>query len=433
MGEEVRGAEVAATEAAEVAAVVDSADVAAAEAEAAGAAAVDSAAAEAVGAATTTAAATKTDAAAEAANGNSNDEERRAAERAAQELAENNALAAVFDDVRECSGESQLSTPDRWVELGLVPTHMSAEDFEMFVYDYLENYMKEHKQEVAQQKAAAQQKVGSFHSAKTAVGIPAFMRNKESEVKPAENVAAAKTITKADTAADENTNAPTTTKTRANTQISPTADAESNTAANTDADAEGSAAASEPLFVSARPERTQHAKSTVTVSDPNNPFFGLEIPAGHKLELIEGEWTLVKDEAAEPVKRELDPRGIVTLVGQYSYYLYDEEQMTSTYAQWAFLAAEDDPLMTFVNCVREEGRTYPRPLAAGDLANPPFRMSASKVAQTWQQIQESGKYPDIIQVKASNGDIYYASTLYLTPAYAESLAEWSSVGRSMNV
>lgn len=332
-------------------------------------------------------------------------------QRAAQEVAENNALAAVFDDARDRSAKSQLSTPDQWAELGIVPDHMSAEDFEMFVYDYLEAYTKEHKQEVAKQKAEATKKASSFHSARTAVGIPAFMRNKEPEPQVESEV-----------------------ETAPEPQVAPkpqVADSDATSAAaSTD---ENAAAEAEPLFVSAQPERLQHAKNTVKIDDPNNPYYGLEIPAGYKMELIEDEWTLVEDAEAEPVRRELDPRGIVTLVGQHSYYLYDEEQMTSTYAQWAFLAAEDDQLMTFVNCVREEGRTYPRPLAASDLENPPFRMSATKVAETWHQVQESGKYPDIVQVKASNGDVYYASTLYLTAEYAESLAEWSSVGRAMNV
>ena len=48
-----------------------------------------------------------------------------------RELAENNALADVFDDVRRQSSDSQLVVPSRWVELGLVPGHMTSDEFEM--------------------------------------------------------------------------------------------------------------------------------------------------------------------------------------------------------------------------------------------------------------------------------------------------------------
>ena len=48
-----------------------------------------------------------------------------------RELAENNALADVFNDVRRQSSDSQLVVPSRWVELGLVPGHMTSDEFEM--------------------------------------------------------------------------------------------------------------------------------------------------------------------------------------------------------------------------------------------------------------------------------------------------------------
>lgn len=59
-------------------------------------------------------------------------------ERVAQQLAENNALARVFEDVRVQSREGLLVQPTRWSEIGLVPDHMDPEEFEMFVYDYWE-------------------------------------------------------------------------------------------------------------------------------------------------------------------------------------------------------------------------------------------------------------------------------------------------------
>ena len=70
-----------------------------------------------------------------------------------RELAENNALADVFDDVRRQSSDSQLVVPSRWVELGLVPGHMTSDEFEMLVYEYLEDYRRDHKDEIAAEKA----------------------------------------------------------------------------------------------------------------------------------------------------------------------------------------------------------------------------------------------------------------------------------------
>ena len=94
------------------------------------------------------------------------------------------------------------------------------------------------------------------------------------------------------------------------------------------------------------------------------------------------------------MKKEIHCEHIVTLVGQHSYYLYDSDLMTKNYAHWAFLAAEDNPLATFVDCVREDGRVYPRPFAAEDsrsrastptlsVAKPRMAMSTSSRRSTW--------------------------------------------------
>ncbi len=65
-------------------------------------------------------------------------------------------------------------------------------------------------------------------------------------------------------------------------------------------------------------------------------------------------------------------------MGAESYYLYDDSAMTDAYARWAFLAAEDDPVATFIECVREVVG-LPPPHGAGELANDPFRMNAEAV------------------------------------------------------
>ena len=60
-------------------------------------------------------------------------------------------------------------------------------------------------------------------------------------------------------------------------------------------------------------------------------------------------------------------------------------------------------------------------------------MTDEEIMQTFEQIVESGIAPDIQRTEASNGDIYFFSTDYLSRGYAKSLAEWASVERWMNI
>lgn len=325
------------------------------------------------------------------------------AEAAARELAEHNALADVFDDVRTQSADSALVTPSRWEEIGLVPAHMTPEEFEMFVYEYLEDYLKEHKQELADERARKRAKAHAVRSATHAVGVPPKIPNRRLAQIEADNEAGKDVLAAAEAAAAA-----------AAVPVAPAPEPADDAAADTDA---ADAAASE----------------SGTLAPDDSPFAGLRIPEGHKLVQIEGEWCLVEDEDAEPVRREINCKHVVALVGQGSYYLYDSDFMTDSYANWAFLAAEDDPMATFVNCVREDGRVYPRPFTAIDLENPPFNMSSDEIERTWEQVRDSGKYPDIERTEASNGDVYYYSTLYISKTYADSLAEWLSVERPRSV
>ena len=121
------------------------------------------------------------------------------------------------------------------------------------------------------------------------------------------------------------------------------------------------------------------------------------------------------------------------LMGAESYYLYDDSAMTDAYARWAFLAAEDDPVATFIECVREESSVYPRPMARENLANDPFRMNAEAVEAAFAEAGAQGRADDIERVEAPNGDVYFYSTTYLTPRRAQALAEWDAVERIRNV
>ena len=324
---------------------------------------------------------------------------------AARELAENNALADVFDDVRKQSADSHLVTPDRWAEIGLVPDHMTPDDFEMFVYEWLEDYLAEHKDEIEAERAAERAKAAAVRSATRAVGVPPKIPNRRLAQIEADNKA------KAAEAADKAPEA-----------------AESAAVAATPATSEPVPASSDNAGGNG-----QAAEDEQPVEDDRSPFAGLRIPEGYRLEQIEGEWMLVQDENAAPVRKEIKCNRIKVLMGMHSYYLYDETLMTDNYARWAFLAAEDNPVVTFVECVREDSRVYPRPYAAECLKNPPFRMTDEQIEETWQAVRDSGNYPDIERTEASNGDVYYYSTQYLEPGYAASLAEYDAVERPADV
>ena len=343
---------------------------------------------------------------------------------AARELAENNALADVFDDVRKQSADSHLVTPERWPEIGLVPEHMTAEDFEMFVYEWLEDYQVEHKDEIEAERAAERAKANAVRSATRAVGVPPKIPNRRLAQIQADNEAkAAETADKAPEAVEDSAEAESAAGVDASMQVDNAAES-----------AESAAVAAAPTASEPAPASPDDAsEDDQPAEDDRSPFAGLRIPEGYRLEQIEGEWVLVEDENAAPVRKEIKCNRIKVLMGMHSYYLYDETLMTASYARWAFLAAEDNPVVTFVECVREDSRVYPRPYAAECLKNPPFRMTDEQIEETWQAVRDSGNYPDIERTEASNGDVYYYSTQYLESGYAASLAEYDAVERPADV
>ena len=340
---------------------------------------------------------------------------------AARELAENNALADVFDDVRKQSADSHLVTPERWPEIGLVPEHMTAEDFEMFVYEWLEDYQAEHKDEIEAERAAERAKAAAVRSATRAVGVPPKIPNRRLEQIEVDNEA--KAADKAPEAVEDFAEAESAAGVDASVQVDNAAES-----------AESAAVAATPAASEPAPGSPDSAaEDEQPAEDDRSPFAGLRIPEGYRLEQIEGEWVLVEDENAAPVRKEIKCNRIKVLMGMHSYYLYDETLMTASYARWAFLAAEDNPVVTFVECVREDSRVYPRPYAAECLKNPPFRMTDEQIEETWQAVRDSGNYPDIERTEASNGDVYYYSTQYLESGYAASLAEYDAVERPADV
>ena len=254
-------------------------------------------------------------------------------------------MSAVLDDVRVQSADGRLVSPSEWLDAGLVPGHCSTDEWEMYVYEYLEGCAAER----SRAETAAIQTAVPIRTATRTVGVPRMMRGAEPE-----------------------------------------------------------------LESELEPETTQ-ADVSAAVHGAARPV-GPDAPAS--VELPAASQALPCDD-------------IVALVGKHSYYLYSTKHMTDAYARWAFLASEDDRVLTFVECVRDESRKYPRPMEASSLSNEPFNLSDEEIEALWETVRESGAYPDIETLTASNGDVYYFSTDHLTPRYAASLAEWNSVERDM--
>ena len=136
--------------------------------------------------------------------------------------------------------------------------------------------------------------------------------------------------------------------------------------------------------------------------------------------------------AAEALEEVWELDDIAVLEGS-SVYLYSTDEMSESFARWAFLAAENDDVATLVENARHESKVYPRPMKAKSLTNRPVYMTAERIAAAFEAVQESGLYPDVKTCSASNGDVYFYSTDYLSDAQAKALAEWESVERRANM
>lgn len=365
-----------------------------------------------------------------------------------RELAENNALARVFDDVRAQSRDGRLVIPAEWQERGFVPEHMAPGEFETFVFEYWNAVQHDLAEQAGQAPAEGepcahssegaegrQSSLGRDAASPTArprqsnvassriseVGVPPFLRgaqaNASEEVAEIGSAAA-----RSDVASEADGQADAASRNAAAPSRAAAGTAESAVASFRDAAAAPENAAS--------PAAEQEANAPALAS---SDFEGLRLPEGYQLVELEGEWVLVPDEDADQVELPVDCDDVVVLEGKQGRYLYDRTCMTDAYAHWAFLAAEDDDAVTFVDCVREESRTYPRPMPIETLENDPFRFSDERIFRIWDEVRMSGDYPDIQQTIASNGDIFFYSTRYLAPEYASSLAEWAAVERLRNV
>ena len=123
---------------------------------------------------------------------------------------------------------------------------------------------------------------------------------------------------------------------------------------------------------------------------------------------------------------------IVIRYGKKGTYLYSEALLANNYAQILFLNAEDNDLTTFVTLVRDESKTYPRPMDETSFMNPPFLWSRKKVRELFDRTRENGSFPDIKCTITTRNQRFYYSDWYLRDAQAKSLAQFYGVERGMN-
>lgn len=318
-------------------------------------------------------------------------------------------LVAVFDAVRAATRDSRLSQPVEWEAQGLVPEAMTAEDLEMAVYERL-------MEAGGAQPATSSERSGG--DAAQSVPIPARPRNKHIDSPFSSSNGRAvgapafkrrRAVAEVPAAAEEG--------------ASPRMDGEGRLGTERSAGkaAVGLETAERDVAGYGAAERASDSTESQAISDG-----ALSAAAGAAVAEAEAE-------ATETVPLFPECEGIRLLMGARSYYLYDSAAMTDSYARWAFLAAEDDPVATFVECVREESAVYPRPMARATLANDPFRLDAAAVEAAFADAEAQDRAEDIQRIEASNGDVYFFSTRFLTPVRAQALAEWDAVERKRNV
>ncbi|MEY8460545.1 hypothetical protein AALA69_05375 [Eggerthellaceae bacterium 24-137] len=312
------------------------------------------------------------------------------------------AIALVMDAVRAATRESRLTQPCEWEAAGLVPPAMTAEDLEMAVYDALMEHgepVPEGGAEAGEGPAQASRPVNKhvrsvFSSSNgRCVGASPFKH----QAAPAK----------------EEPEAPATEELRGGIGCPDRASSSSELSKMEESSGDAgrsdraSSAATGTAQWAVPPSEDCLSESECPAAPPKGSDEGDSLP--------------------------YDCKNIRLLLGATSYYLYDASAMTDAYARWSFLAAEDDPVATFVECVREESSVYPRPMARANLANDPFRLSAEAVEAAFAEARAQGRADDIERTEASNGDVYFYSTTYLSPVRARSLAEWDAVERRRNV
>jgi hypothetical protein len=113
-------------------------------------------------------------------------------------------------------------------------------------------------------------------------------------------------------------------------------------------------------------------------------------------------------------------------------FLFSDQCMTRPYAEAAARSATGDVRGLIAETVRRDSAVYHRPTPVAAFSGPPFGLPAEQVASVVDAMAGDAGHLDICVVRASDGSAFLFSSPHVTPAQAESLAEWMAVRKFEN-
>ena len=127
-----------------------------------------------------------------------------------------------------------------------------------------------------------------------------------------------------------------------------------------------------------------------------------------------------------------DVSDVVLLYGKKGVYLYSKPLLSHSFAHALFLTTESDEVSTFIDVVRSESRTYPRPVSILSFMNPPYLWPTDKTREIFAAASREEAFSDIHTCTTSENEQFFFSTLYLSDAQGKALAEWFGVEKVRN-
>jgi hypothetical protein len=110
---------------------------------------------------------------------------------------------------------------------------------------------------------------------------------------------------------------------------------------------------------------------------------------------------------------------------------YTSRFMTEAYAVM-LLHKRDDHFHLIAEVVRQNSKSYPRPVPLDMFCEKPFEFTNQEVMDSLALMSKDNSYGDIVKTTTSTSRIFLYSLLHLEPEHASMLAEWFDVGRSNN-
>lgn len=112
-------------------------------------------------------------------------------------------------------------------------------------------------------------------------------------------------------------------------------------------------------------------------------------------------------------------------------YFYSVHHMTGAYAEILQHRLEG-PLQLIAETVRNNARTYRRPVPVETFTRPPFGLERRQVLDCLKMMAETEGYDDIAATSTSASTTYLYSRTCLEDEHAAMLAEWLDVGQMDN-